>query len=90
MTSVEWLSIDGNQVDESIAEAIASNLKQLKWLTVDKTGLTEKMLLRIVSGFPRLIEVYASILTRNSGDNGLGKSTEKAVKKIQPNLTLFL
>ena len=52
MTSVEWLSIDGNQVDESIAEAIASNLKQLKWLTVDKTGLTEKMLLRIVSGFP--------------------------------------
>ena len=82
--------IDGNRVDEQVAEAIASNLKQLKWLYADKTGLTERMLLRIVAELPNLYGVYARKLTRNSEHNGLGESTEKAVKQIKPDLSLSL
>ena len=77
-------------MDEQVAEAIASNLKQLKSLSARKTGLTERMLLRIVAALPNLGGVYARKLTRNSEDNGLGESTEKAVKQIKPNLRLYL
>ena len=82
--------IDGNRVDEQVAEAIASNLKQLKQLDARKTGLTERMLLRIVAALPNLGWVSAGKLTRNSGDNGLGESTVKAVKQIKPDLRLYL
>ena len=82
--------IDGNRVDEQVAEAIASNLKQLKQLYASKTGLTERMLLRIVAALPNLGGVYARKLTRNSEDNGLGESTKKAVKQIKPKLDLNL
>ena len=82
--------IDGNRVDEQVAEAIASNLKQLTHLFARKTGLTERMLLRIVAGLPNLKYVRARKLTRNSEDNGLGESTEKAVKQIKPDLDLKL
>ena len=82
--------IHGNRVDEQVAEAIASNLKQLKWLLVNKTGLTERMLLRIVAALPNLLRVDAGKLTRNSEDNGLGESTRKAVKQIKPDLDLNL
>ena len=51
------LFIDGNRVDEQVAEAIASNLKQLKQLYARKTGLTERMLLRIVAELPKLWNV---------------------------------
>ena len=73
-------------MDEQVAEAIASNLKQLKQLFASKTGLTERMLLRIVAELPNLEKVHARKLTRNSEDNGLGESTRKAVKQIKPDL----
>ena len=82
--------IDGNRVDEQVAEAIASNLKQLERLYANKTGLTERMLLRIVAALPKLRYVHAGKLTRNSEDNGLGESTKKAVKQIKPKLILYL
>ena len=82
--------IDGNRVDEQVAEAIASNLKQLKQLDAIKTGLTERMLLKIIAELPKLWRVYAGKLTRNSEDNGLGESTRKAVKQIKPKLSLWL
>ena len=77
-------------MDEQVAEAIASNLKQLTHLYARKTGLTERMLLRIVAALPNLLRVDAGKLTRNSEDNGLGESTEKAVKQIKPDLYLYL
>ena len=82
--------INGNRVDEQVAEAIASNLKQLKVLFAIKTGLTERMLLRIVAALPNLGSVSAGKLTRNSEDNGLGEPTRKAVKQIKPDLSLVL
>ena len=82
--------IDGNRVDEQVAEAIASNLKQLKQLYARKTGLTERMLLRIVAALPNIEDVSAGKLTRNSEHNGLGESTKKAVKQINPKLDLNL
>ena len=84
------MSIECNRVDEQVAEAIASNLKQLERLYANKTGLTERMLLRIVAGLPNLKKVYARKLTRNSEHNGLGESTKKAVKQIKPKLYLEL
>ena len=89
-TSLERLYINGNRVDEQVAEAIASNLKQLKHLYAEKTGLTERMLLRIVAALPNLGDVYAGKLTRNSEDNGLGWSTRNAVRQIKPDLDLRL
>ena len=77
-------------MDEQVAEAIASNLKQLNRLDAEKTGLTERMLLRIAAALPNLGSVHAGKLTRNSDDNGLGESTEKAVKQIKPDLDLKL
>ena len=82
--------IDGNRVDEQVAEAIASNLKQLKSLIASKTGLTERMLLRIVAELPNLEYVSAGKLTRNSEDNRLGESTRNAVNRVKPKLDLRL
>ena len=62
-TSLEWLSIEGNRVDEQVVEAIASNLKQLERLNARNTGLTERMLLRMVTGLPNLGWVYVGTLT---------------------------
>lgn len=89
VTSLEYLHIDGNQMDEQVAEAIASNLKQLKSFEASNTGLTENMLLRIAE-LPNLYAVYACNRTHNIEQNGLGESTKKAVKQINRWLDLSL
>lgn len=88
--SLEILLINGNKVSEEVVEEFANTLKRLKVLSCNNTGLSEKMLLKLVSGLLDLKVAYMGNQTRNSERNGLGESAKKAVNIIRPDLHLYV